>query len=766
MPATDVWKTRFVNATQQVWYVDLNAEQIADLQGGWPKTKTGTTVNPRFKDDDPGESSGDPQPSSDPPVSSNNANAYLPLWLRSDSKDKPWVVTLDYIPAGEENGNRQRVYDAKLNYGRDRVPATGRGFQWIRAIDDPTPPTNPQEFVYKGNAGRTLFAWENSSGPRSLGEMVVDFEDLRVATFHTKEYFSVDSGVIYGPVPTRTNPASTNATFTTSHNLFSFFPDDAASNNNQPSTEFNNEQRFALYNAPEYVRNPGDMVIAYGRKRIYFIPFSQGDINTAENSDLGNRAQVLNIGLPTVNPSSPAASPTTFSAPLIVEARQGFRMNNVTFSTCSGDGLRIINPSLQSGTPSTGADMYLNNCKFTATGTSGLVLRHTPATKVINCTFSDNEGRAFTYYQASSPFSYATTYEDFRVQNNKGNVIKGCSFLRNGRTYPSVPTVALYDKPSQFWLDGNTFTDNPAVNIHFTGTRVYTMNNTFTRGGTDVGESGVVYTGRSLSNLGCQIYQNTFVDCVRGTDWGFPHSGSEPPRVFYQELACVMLDDAAGGVAVNFNDFSQSENQYAPNPVSTLNYPIVMNGGSYNLFVENVFPSGTDSVFRGFQTVSKIEVDGNTGFLKGNLVEQIAKDFYPIPDGTSWQFDAASWTTPFATSAGFGVTSSNYYGADWVGSSGNSPYTWVTGTPNVPRLREAYWFTDAARKARWFVPMNGSPGKHFLKSQENHVFVGFGNATALALRVEGHINDPNTFPGSMTFQSGTWTYVAPPTPVF
>jgi len=394
--------------------------------------------------------------------------------------------------------------------------------------------------------------------------------------------------------------------------------------------------------------------------------------------------------------------------------------------------------------------------------------------KVVNSSFNFNEGRAYVYWQDTDPYSAADTYEDYRVQNNKGNALIGNTFSANGRLHPSVPNLAIYHKPSQFWIKDNMFLDLPATSVVFFGSRTYVHGNLFTRCGTDVAEVGTVYTGRSLSNFGSIIHDNDFVDCVKGSEWGkdigeFPSDQFCP---FDQNLAGVMLDDAASGVSVSFNDFSQSENLYGPGPKSTRNVPIVMNGGWYNLFHWNLFPSGSDTVFYGYQTVRDIAESGD--YIRSQSIDNIAADFYPHDFGTTWKFNSTEWLTPFEMFGAFNTwPGSGYYGADWERTGTQVPYTFnavlVNGqTVNVPWLRKDHWFDDAARKAKWFVAESGSTTDYFLNIRGNRVHYNVPlNGSSLPSRIEGHIADTTTFPDAMLFltQNGIGPYPVPPTPV-
>lgn len=481
----DPWKTRFINATQQVWYVDLLDEGFLpnDIIGGWPKTDKVE----RATDKNPGDTGLEGVVPDEPAGETiTPVNAFSPLWLRSDAPVKPWVVTLDYVPPTTEY---DRIYDAKLNYAKDIVPSAGRAFSWVRATDGPPSSTNPADLYYPGNSGRTIFAWEDIFGTY---EGSAHFADLRVVTFHQNEYYAINSGVVSGPIRAFDEAGAMTAGFRLATNPFSVFTG--------PKSNFREGQRFAFLNAPEYVRNPGDMVVSYDRKRIYFIPFLQTNISTGE---LGNMAQVLNVSMPSAATlNSDQTAKTTFSAPLIIKEKPGFRLNNVTFSTSSGEGLRVERTALQ---PNQAWDMYLNNCTFTATGTNGLYIAKTPATKVLNCNFKENEGRAYSYWQTATGVPSAQVYDDYRVQAESGNVVRYSSFQKNGRLHPSVPNLSIYHKPSQFWLVNNTFTDLPAIGAHFTGTKTYINTNTFTRVGTDVAEAGVLYTGRTLAGLGVDV---------------------------------------------------------------------------------------------------------------------------------------------------------------------------------------------------------------------------------------------------------------------
>lgn len=756
---TDPWRNRFINASQQVWVVDLVSEGITaagGLYGGWPRTTK--VVDSDMDTPDENDNMGQQEFQYE-----SSIDAFAPLWLRSDAVVKPWVVTLDSKADNLPVGVNVRNYNQRLNYARDLVPDTDRGFSWLRCTPNSVPVAH--FFLYPGgNAAlnRTRFAWE-VSGQRPAVRSA-DFKDLRAVLYPRSEYYAINAGIVGGPEPTGEEISNGEEKFWLDGNIFPWFKTGGPIGTPEETTSWNKHQRFALLNAPEYVRNPGDMVISYDRKRIYFIPFSQNNIGTG---DMGSNAQVLNVSLPAASSFEGDVPKATYSAPLIISGKPGFRMNNVEFSTCAGEGLRVEEASVASGNSH---DMYFSQCKFINTGVAGLFVRRTGATKIIGCSFSGNDGRSLAYWENSRPLVEATTYARYQFQNNAENVVAECSFGQNGFLHPSVPNVALYHKPAQFWLKGNTFFANSGISIHFGGTKVYVWDNLFNKCGSDVAEVGVVYTGRSLSNLGCDIVDNSFTDCTKGLEWGL--NTTSP---FDQRLGCVMLDDASSGVMIRKNDFSSSENLLT----STENIPLVINGGLFNYIWHNKFPNNQDVAFYGAQTIRNIEVktEGSLSVFTAPGWDQIGADFLPIPDpvsgpAVSWQFNATPWTSAYTNADPFyNPSGSNYYGAEWMVSGGNVPYTWITDAQGNRKIRllAPYWHVNTTIRDKWFKEDTNNPGKWLLNFRGNRVIfdpAASGNSN-LATRISGNIND-TFFPNAVQFitTGPAGLYLQPPAPTY
>lgn len=774
LPASDPWKNRFVNATNQVWYVELGLDEngqgegIGDINGGWPQTTGYTNIgrdNPWSNPNDvPGTGS-----------TENPVDAFYPQVTRTDAAVKPWVVTLDYWMDPPEPGgiSNYRIYDAKLDYAKDQVPGSGRAFKWIRAIDGPS--NDPTNIFYPGNAQRTRFAWETDYEEGGGGVWTQHFKDLRVVTFPRNEYAAVNVGVINGPTEyTEIRPGTKK--FQLAADVFATFG--APLNSGQ---HFNNGQRFAFMNAPEYVRNPGDMVVSYDRKRIYFIPYSQLNIFSTLKTDPDDvkQLQVLNVSLPTRQPGS---DDRTYEAPLMVVGSAGFRLQGVTFSACAGAGISVRQAGLA---PNQNHDMYLYKCSFKGIGLTGASIIHSKASKVVECEFDDIQGRAYVFNQ-SHPMGPAFTYEDYRTQADTTNVFWGNSIRTTGRMHPSIAAVNVLDKPSQFWIGANNFEDIPGISILFTGSRSYVYENSLTRTGSDVAEVGSIYTGRSFSNFGTLIHGNIFVNCVKGSEWGMANDAIPVAQQtpFDQTLACVMLDDATSGATIRHNNFSQTANNNGPGVKNIQNVPIVMNGGSYNLIEWNLYPGGATSseiAIQGFQTVKDIAsfaIAGTTGsFVRAgtNSWDDLVKDFVPIPDpgapapdptAIPWQFGTTTWTGLFGPTGAFpNGSGSDYYGADWINSSSTqNPYQWLTKT-NGDRFvvaNASYWLSNATVRAKWFRDYSNVT---WLNCRGNKIQYDPAVSGNVSSRIHGHLNNPAHFPNAMSYVTGTApTLISEPPP--
>jgi len=195
--------------------------------------------------------------------------------------------------------------------------------------------------------------------------------------------FPINEYTAYNAAVRSLEPTSDGLRVKLAENLFTLFQSAGA-----PTQRFNMSQRFALINAPEFLQRPGDMVISYSRKRIYFIPYSTTGISTTADDN----AQVLNISLATpILKTMPKDQWTVYSAPLMVQQRPGFTLENVDFSTCAGCGISISGVSddhLQ--TPG----MTLSNCRFTSIGLVGVESRDSWATSMLGTEFSNIDGSA------------------------------------------------------------------------------------------------------------------------------------------------------------------------------------------------------------------------------------------------------------------------------------------------------------------------------------------------------------------------------------
>jgi len=538
---------------------------------------------------------------------------------------------------------------------------------------------------------------------------------LRAITYEYNEFSADNIGVEGGPgMWTFGQTVSTNK-FMLKANVFA--------GTGSSIQDFGHSQRFTLVNAPEYLRKQGDMAISYVQKRIYFIPYSTAHITGGTDSD----AQVLNVSLPA--PASivegdpdPNKVGSTYEAPLIIQERPGFQLENVDFSCCAGEGLYLLHVGVENSTTD---KMVIKNCTFSNMGLVGLSIRHCWNTITRECSFQNIQGRAYNYAQAHKDYSnFLETYKSHRIQENLGHYLWNCTFDRTGMLHPTMFATRISQKPCGFVAAGNSYSHVSGSALMFSGTQGWIQDNTFSHCSQDVAEFGVVYTGRSISNFGNRIYFNTFSNCNHGSDFG--------SNQFDQLLSGIMLDDNCANVDVGGNDFQ------AIGSGSEI-HALQVNGGSFNRFIFNKFPSQTSMpyVLVGWLATNGIGSDGT--YLTGSSLYQLLDDVYPIPTASTddWKYNSSQFTDVFTDFAGFnGSTGHVYYGDDLVNPTGEpARYTIVNG---VHKWRSDYFWTTP-KKSEWFVEKAGSwclrmRGNQFFWNSELE-----GNGSSLSTRLQGDV---------------------------
>lgn len=716
-PHYDIWAWRFIHASAPVWYVDLDDEVGGTINGGWPETTIGGGGRLFV---DPAEESPPPQNT----IGEAKAN-FRPDVVREDLPGKPWTCSLDYGQPTMDLPFVPRHYDAPLTLAKDQVTTSDRSYKWLRAtngapvnfkLNNIVIPTRTLE--YSGTA-RTAFEFESA-----VHCTVADFNDLRVVSFPEHEYTSMNTGVYVGPgyvVPNGSGYTLAPKTFILAGNPFST----SASN-----PQFVYQQRFELMNAPEYLRNPGDMVISYTRHRIYFIPYSQEHIsNTADEW-----AQVLNVSLPetaTVDPASQNPS-SVYDSPLLIDTTGGFRLQNVDFDACSGSSLRLKRVGA-GGT----RGMIVDNCGFLNGGISGLRLERCYDSRTVGCTFDHIQGIGYRYTQAVSGEGPEVTFADYREQNDQDHWIFGCTFNKTATMHPAMPAVTLNNRPNHVTIAQTAFTDVSGPAITYSGTNTQILGNTFTRCMPDLAEMGVIYTGRSLTYLGGIIGSNGFTNCSKGSDFGASSNSA-----FYTEHSCVMLDDAASGAWISSNTFGQMI-PYGGTQAPTKEYPMQINGGLFNLVDHNTYPNDGTKIIIGAATVNGFKpgtgayVVDSSGSSDCPWADLLAGS-YCIPGQATWLFGTSPWADNFSTTGAF-PTESDYvtYGQDIAGTAGDPAFAWLSGN-KIGDLK-SYWFASA-RATRWFAPILGTD-LYKLKMSGNVL----SHATDVSARLDGEAATSGAF---------------------
>lgn len=679
---TDPWRDRFIHAgSNPVYYVDLGQQGVLDVYGGWPS-------NSGVWDDRANSFKLDSESVSTRRFSALT-KSYYPMGAAPDSLIRSWVCSLDY------NSPTERVYNAPLNYSREHLPDPNRNFYWTRSgvVSD-----DPRTILYPAAAERTPFAWEVAGS----GVTKPDTNDLRAIIYPINEFIAYNAGV--RSVQSTANGLQVRL----ADNVFALFQSAGA-----PTQRFDQSQRFALINAPEFLQRPGDMVISYSRRRIYFIPYS----TTGISAGVDDNAQVLNVSVATpISKTIPKDQWRVYAAPLMVHQRPGFTLENVDFSTCAGCAISIGGVSDDHLTT---AGMTLSNCRFTSIGLVGVESRDSWATSMLGSEFSNIDGVAISIRTESytDPTNRELSYRAHYSQLGLNDMIIGCNIRSTGRLHPSLPAVMLALKPCAVSIMGNTFSDTSGIAISGTGTRHQISSNSFVRCSADVAEAGVVTFPGSITNLGNVITRNGFYNCKKCPEFGRTQ--------FDPFLAGVMLDDGASGVTVSYNNFRTTE------------IPVYMNGGMFNRIEHNRYTdmgptdtSQTKPILQGYTTLRGLSgVAG--GAVVGSPTGTLVSDTYLVSDSNG-PFGGLTWTNNFSQFGSFANTT-DYFGPEL---SDPAAMTWTKG---VPRWNYDYWFGNTARRDKWFFWYKNSMWA--VRSRGNRFIYSAAEAGANAPdRFNGHVS--------------------------
>ncbi|MBL8088530.1 MAG: right-handed parallel beta-helix repeat-containing protein [Chthonomonas sp.] len=728
----DPWAFRFINLPEgaMAYYVDLDELDIERIIGGWPQTP-GSISDGRIIDTRDGVDGTNPL----------NPAAFIDAFraddVREDGLTKPWSCSVDY------GVGAQRVYSSPLSLAHDQVPTGDRNFWWARSTGSGGTVTidGVSHKVLRYTGTRTEFEWESRRH-----ESPPDSTDLRIVCFPQHEYTSVNVGVVKGPgqlVGVKQDFALSGDPFSPTGNI----------------QFFNQNQRFTLMNAPEYVRQPGDMVISYARHRVYFLPYSYDHISPTPDAS----AQVLNLSLPDI--SNPAAAPPdrkAYDAPLWFWNCDGVHLQDIDFEACAGAGLILTRVGATIGSATT-RGMVVENCRFLNGGLTGLRLERCYQSRTLGCSFDHIQGIAYRSTQKISEEPPSRTYEDFRTLHDQNNWIYGCTFTHIGTMHPSLAAIQMLHRPSHTIITQSVFEDISGPVMVLTGVSTHIHANTFNRCSPDVAESGVIYQGKSLTALGLKVSQNTFTNCAKGAEFGAAADSS-----FYRHHSCVMLDDGMSGAEIAGNTFGPLVPVGQTFGADPEEYPMQINGGQFNLIDRNEFPNPVpdfivhgDATVRGFfpgAANSYIEsASGGTSTATTNdFIQLLANSFcVPHPESVAYVFHTTPWTTKFGVASG-PFSGGSYYGADLQAAG-------VVSDANGLRALSAFWFDGGDRQSRWFTllnPANAAAG-YKLRMRGNRI----NGPVNFLSRMHGEAGNADAFEytyDSVPYLAYQLFYVAPP----
>lgn len=537
---SDPWYSRLPSGIgYSVYMVDvadelgIDAENIDTIPGGWSKISSGSQA----PNTDPLGAS----PYDDVEPATAGHNAYEPTEVNNRSAKQPWTASLDY-----QDPTNGWTEGKPLSYAMSTSPETNRTFKWL---------TTPSS-----GASATSFAvsdWQQMKWPTSGSygnQDVQGFEDLenndlRCLIFPYNDWRPLNAAVQDINV--------VNHTISLKPNLFASAWN---SYNSSSTTTFSNQQRFVLLNAPEFLANPGDMVVNYDLKRIYFIPFVTPPTSGPEH--------FLNVSVPK---TTDASNNYIFRAPLSLKNVKNTKFEGFDVETCMGEGVYVAN-SDDSTIGTNDVSAQFTGCEFRNIGGASFSGRSTTQLRVTGCNFRHGLSRHFKYTEWPEGADEPNRFKAQVNMTKKGNLLDQNFFETNGLISPYSPVVELTFKTSGFTIKLNDFIGSPGQAIRLFGSQINTLWNYFYRSMTEITEFGVVYTGNTLVDQGNKIYQNLFKKIYRCSD--IPTRGTGLKQ-YDDSVSCVMIDDGACGQEVRGNHFYYCHGK------------IQSNGGRYNLFVYN-----------------------------------------------------------------------------------------------------------------------------------------------------------------------------------
>lgn len=356
---------------------------------------------------------------------------------------------------------------------------------------------------------------------------------------------------------------------------------------------FTLRQRFKIWNSPSFLTQPGTMVLNTALKRLYFIPpgvaagedmTSYGNTNSSTpkrgpESSIPEDSQFLEISLPRYN----SANSTALAAVGIkVDAKDttgtipGVEIQNVRIGTALSQGVEIKNS----------VSTEISNTFFRNLGSEGVKLYHSPNSLIHNNTFRGGyrsmlvvqNGKAWWPSVLGNQLKDVFARDFASVANNANMPVEADSNLKNlypndisilenefedgGLVYPEAPAIVLSGMPVGTLISGNAFSRLPGPAILMAGMKTIVAENTFTDVCQDISDSGAVYAGRSWTQIGQYVLDNTFVRTKRVTPLASDSSvytNTTASVLDHWKNACIYFDDGQFGAVATGNIGSFSD---------------------------------------------------------------------------------------------------------------------------------------------------------------------------------------------------------------
>ena len=415
------------------------------------------------------------------------------------------------------------VDDFALNFAESKVPGKpGPAYVNVSAPD----PADPNSFFTTD-----AMPWPRWASPQDIAD---NRRDVRVTAFASQDYEPIQTGI-------EELNESTGRVTLRGQNLFAI---------PGKTTQWNMNQRFKLWNAPEFLKEDGQMVVNTALKRLYFLSSIPGETSSGDEEFNGaGEGRMLYISQPGTQFRSTAPV-----LALIQAETSGVDIRGISFLAAYNTVFRAFRQS----------DLTFENCKFVGVGFMAFNTNACSNVRIANCLFGDSyryhmliiDDRPSGLYSGLPPVYGPLVSSNYTITRSR--------FEKAGRIWKSAISVRLADYCIGVTIDRCSFRDLPARAIGIVGAGNKVHNTVFERVLSDVTDAAVVALGRSLVQLGNEVVKCVFRDIIRYSDTEISDS-----------TACIMLDDYFAGQYVAYTYFENTDMVFK------------MNGGRYHLFKHN-----------------------------------------------------------------------------------------------------------------------------------------------------------------------------------